>query len=347
MPHYTHGGDVWNYGDILDFSANLHPLGMPPRVLEAAQAAVAAAVHYPDPLCRTLRDAIALRDGVKADDVICSNGAAELIFRLCFALQPQKALVTAPAFSEYETALHLCKCAVDHYPLMADRQFNLDAGILDAIHPALDVLFLCHPNNPTGRLIEPGLLAKITARCRETDTRLIVDECFMELTDGYSLTGAVAANPHLFLLRAFTKTYAIPGLRLGYGLCADRILLEQLYCLGQPWTVSNVAQAAGIAACACPDWVEQGRELLRQERPRLTAALRNLGFTVWESHANYVLFCAPGQMNLRERLLKKGVLIRACGNFHGLSPDFYRVCVRKAQDNDILIQALQEEQKRL
>lgn len=339
---YTHGGDVWGRENILDFSVNLHPLGMPPAVAEAARSAVAESVRYPDPLCRELRGAIALRDGVAEEYVICANGAAELIYRLCFVLHPKRALVTAPAFTEYEKALELCGCATDVYYLPEDRQFDLDGGILDAITPGLDILFLCNPNNPTGRLIEPDLLASIAARCGEAGTRLVLDECFIELADGNTLSGAVAGNPQLFLLRAFTKTYAIPGLRLGYGLCADGPLLERLYAAGQPWPVSNVAQSAGIAACGCPGWPGLGRELLRRERPRLTAALRGLGLTVWEGGANYLLFRAPGEENLREKLLGKNVLIRSCGNFRGLSPEYYRVCVRDAQDNEILIQSLRE-----
>ncbi len=342
MPQYTHGGDVWSRGDVLDFSVNLHPMGMPAAVAEAARAAVAESTRYPDPMCRELRTAIALRDGVGEGHVICSNGAAELIYRLCLALRPRRALVTAPTFTEYEKALDLCGCVTDVYYLPPDRLFDLDEGILDAITPEVDILFLCNPNNPTGRLIAPALLSRIADRCVETETRLVLDECFIELTDGHSLSGAVEKNPQLFLLRAFTKTYAIPGLRLGYGLCADEPLLERLYEAGQPWTVSNVAQSAGIVACVCTGWPEMGREHLRRERPRLTAALRNLGLTVWESGANYLLFRAPGVIDLRERMLEKNILIRACGNFRGLSPEHYRVCVRNAQDDDILIQSLRE-----
>lgn len=338
MPKYTHGGDVWGRETALDFSANLHPLGMPPEVAAAAREAVAGADHYPDPYCTALRTAIAARDGVEPDEVICGAGAGDLIFRLCLALRPRRALVTAPAFSEYERGLTLAGCETERYPLRPENGFDLDEGILDAIGGGLDALFLCSPNNPTGRLIDPALLEQIAVRCRETGTRLIVDECFIELTDGKPLK----LEGDLFLLRAFTKTYAIPGLRLGYGLCADGALLERLYEAAQPWTVSNVAQAAGLAACACPDWPVRGRELLRTERPRLAGGLRGLGLTVWDGAANYLLFRAPGRAGLREELLKRGILIRSCGNFEGLSGDDYRVCVRTGEDNSRLLQALRE-----
>lgn len=338
MPNYTHGGDIWGRGPVLDFSANLHPLGMPSVVAEAARAAVEASNQYPDPHCTALREALAVRDGADPDDIICGAGAGDLIFRLSLALRPGRAVVTAPAFSEYEHGLTLTGCAVTRYYLHAEQNFDLDEGILTAIRPGLDVVFLCNPNNPTGRLISPDLLEAITEKCRSQGTLLIVDECFIELTGAAPLRPAAGR----FLLRAFTKTYAIPGLRLGYGICPDRGLLERLYDAAQPWTVSNVAQAAGLAACRCADWPERGRELLKRERPRLAEGLRELGLTVWDGAANYLLFRAPGQSGLREKLLDRGILIRSCGNFAGLTPDDYRVCVRTAEDNQQLLRTLRE-----
>lgn len=342
MPSYTHGGDVWTHPDILDFSANLHPLGMPPEVAEAAREAVACAIHYPDPMCRELRQAIARRDGVRPEQVICAAGAAELIFRLCQTLGPRQAMVTAPTFSEYEQALALTGCTVKYFPLSEKQGFDLDDAILEAIGPGLELLFLCTPNNPTGRLIAPELLERVAARCAGTGTRLVLDECFLELAGGRPMTYLLEKYPNLFLLRAFTKTFAIPGLRLGYGLSADRALLEGLYAGGQPWGVSTVAQAAGLAACACADWPEKGREALARERPRLLKGLRNLGLTVWEGQANYLLFRAEGVLDLKERMLERGVLLRSCANYRGLGPDYYRVCVRLGPENDILLQRLKE-----
>ncbi len=338
MPAYTHGGDVWGRGRVLDFSANLHPLGMPPEVARAARDAVAEAVCYPDPYCADLRRAIAARDGVEAEQIICGAGAADLIFRLCLALRPKRALVTGPAFSEYEQGLRLSGCQIERYVLGPETQFDLDEGICEAIVPGLEVLFLCSPNNPTGRLIDLALLREVAERCRETGTWLILDQCFFELTDSVPLE----LLERVFLLRAFTKTYAMPGLRLGYGLCTDGDLIERLYGAAQPWTVSNVAQAAGLAACARRDWPEKGREVLRRERPRLSTMLRALGLTVFEGAANYLLFQAPGVKDLRDRALTKGVLLRSCADYQGLGPDYYRVCVRTGAENEVLIEALRE-----
>lgn len=341
MPNYSHGGDVWNHPAALDFSANLHPLGMPPAVAEAVRASAAAAVNYPDPFCTALRQAIAGALDLDPSEVICGAGAADLIYRLCLSLRPRHALVTAPTFSEYAEALRMVDCTVRQFPLREENCFDLTEDFLDALTPDLDMVFLCTPNNPTGRCIPLPLLAAAADRCEAIGAHFVLDECFIRLTDCPSALELLRDHPRLFLLRAFTKTYAIPGLRLGYGLCADTELLSALYSAGPPWAVSNVAQAAGLAACGCADWAERGRAVLRAERPRLTAALRALGLTVWEGEANYLLFRA-GCTDLRERLLTKNILIRSCAGYAGLGPDFYRVCVRTGPENEKLLQALEE-----
>lgn len=346
MPHYTHGGDIWDKErDVLDFSANLNPLGAPDEVLAAAERAVREELcRYPDGLCTDLRRAIAAREGVTAGQVVCGSGGADLIFRLCQALRPRRALVPAPAFSEYAAALEAVGCEVVRHALDSEQNFDLDEDVLDAVTEDMDLVFVCTPNNPTGRLVPPALLEQLAARCRDVGAVLAVDECFMGLSDKpeWALTPLLAQYENLFLVRAFTKCYAIPGVRLGYGLCGNAALLERLYAVGQPWSVSAPAQAAGLAACGLPGWPEKGRAVIAAARPRLQAGLEALGLRVWPGQANYLLFRAEGVCDLKERLLTQGVLIRACANYPGLGPDYYRVCVKRAEDNGRLLAALRE-----
>ena len=349
MLPYTHGGDVLTAqarygGPVLDCSANLTPLGMPPQVGEAAAAAAAQAAPYPDPLCRALRAAIAAHDGVAPEQVLCGSGAAELIFRLAYALKPRRALVTAPTFSEYEGALSAAGCAVARHLLRRERDFDVDEGILEAIGPDTELVFLCTPNNPTGRLISRDLLLRIAEKCRDLGAVLAVDECFLPLScGGPGLAPWLVEYPNLLLLRAFTKSYAMAGLRLGYALCADTALLERMSAGGPPWSVSTPAQAAGLAALTqCPDWPEKARAFLEGERPALAEGLSALGLDVVPGQANYLLFRAAGVADLKERMLTQGVLIRSCANYHGLGEDWYRVCVGQAEQNRRLLAALSE-----
>lgn len=346
----THGGDLVGAreqfaGEILDFSANLNPLGMPEPVRRAAERAVGESVHYPDPLCRALRRAIARRDGVEPDWVLCGNGAADLIFRLAFARPGIRALVTAPAFSEYEQALRAAGDRVRRFALSPDNEFDLTDTFLEELTEEVDLVFLCTPNNPTGRAVEPGLMGRILERCAEEKILLAVDECFLELSDaaeGGGLAALAGRYPNLLLLRAFTKSYAVPGLRLGYCICSDTGLLEHLGLCAQSWGVSAPAQAAGLAALGEPDWPRRARALIREERSWLEGQLAEMPVKVFHSTANYILFQAPGVMDLRERLLERGILIRACGNYPGLSGDYYRVAVRTHEENGALMAALRE-----
>ena len=351
MLPYTHGGDVLTArarcgGPVLDCSANLNPLGMPPQVGEAAARAAAQAAPYPDPLCRELRAAIAAHDGVAPERVLCGSGAAELIFRLAFALRPRRALVTAPTFSEYEGALSAAGCAVTCHLLRRERNFDVDEGLLEAVGPDVELVFLCTPNNPTGRLIDQGLLLRIAEKCRGLGAVLAVDECFLPLScGGPGLAPWLANHPHLVLLRAFTKSYAMAGLRLGYCLTANQSLREALGKFAQPWSVSTPAQAAGVAALTCcPHWPAEGRRLVENSRPGLAAGLTAAGCAVIPGQANYLLFRLPGVADLKEKLLERGVLIRSCANYYGLGPDWYRVCVRGEEENRRLLAALSEVQ---
>ncbi len=348
MAEYTHGGDIRTAQaqagrEVLDFSANLNPLGMPEGVRRAAEAAVAGAVHYPDPFCRELTAAIAAHDGVEESQILCGNGAADLIFRLAVSERPRLGLVTAPTFSEYAQALRAVGCPTAHHVLLRERDFDLGADYLEALTPEVDVAFLCTPNNPTGRCADPALLRAILDKSRALGLRLVVDECFLELsTGGAGLAPLLGAYPNLVLLRAFTKSYAIPGLRLGYCLTADAALLDRLGRSAQPWSVSAPAQAAGVAALKEPDFPVRAREIIAREREFLQNALATLGAEVTPSQSNYILFRFPGRTDLREELLRRGVLIRSCANYQGLGPDDFRIAVRLREENLLLLAALKE-----
>lgn len=350
MKEYTHGGDivgareVWK-GELLDFSANLNPLGMPEAVRKAAEEAVGEAIHYPDPLCRALCAAIARRDNVTPEQILCGNGAADLVFRLAFSQRPRRVLVTAPTFSEYQDAVQAAGGEVVYHRLAPENHFDLTGAVLDDLNDELDMAFFCTPNNPTGRLIHRDLMLRILERCREKNIRVVVDECFLSLADpgeGAGLAGTLKDFPNLLLLRAFTKSYAMPGLRLGYCLSADTALLDGLSRCAQPWSVSGPAQAAGLAALAEPEYPARARQLIAVERAWLTDALREVGLQVFPSQVNYILFWAPGVDDLKERLLAHGVLIRSCANYVGLGSDYYRVAVRPHRENEGLIRAMRE-----
>lgn len=343
---HEHGGDVEafaaRYGrPPLDFSVNTNPLGMPPGAEAAAAAALREAAAYPDPHCRALRGALAAHEGVPAGHILCGNGAADLIYRLVQAVRPRRALLTAPAFAEYERALETVGCAVDIHPLAAENDFVVQPAILGQITPDIDILFLCEPANPTGQTTPRPLLEEVAARCAQTGTLLVMDECFNGFLDDPATHTLLAAMKNLFILRAFTKFYAMAGLRLGYGICADEELLERMARAGQPWPVSGIAQAAGVAALEDEDYPHKTRALVRKERDWLAAELGCLGCRVYGSRANFVFFQSP-RADLWQQLAQRGILIRDCANYRGLAPGYYRAGLRLREDNEKLVDAVRE-----
>lgn len=344
-----HGGDTRGFFDHygvtpLDFSANSNPLGVPCGVKRAICEAAENADRYPDPLCRELRVAISKSENIDPARIFCANGAAEIIYRLVLAQKPKRALVMSPTFAEYELALSSSGCEVMHHLLICENDFELTESILRKLCDDIDMVFLCNPNNPTGKTINTELMKAILRRCSEHDIFLIVDECFLGFTDKserLSLTGMLSKYPKLIILKAFTKLYGMAGVRLGYCLCSDAVLLQRLYGAGQPWSVSTLAQQAGIAALSEHDYVMKSRALITEERKRVSKALVGLGCRVTIGEANYILFFSL-LPRLGERLCEKGVLLRDCSNYVGLSEGYYRAAVRTQTENDRLILAINE-----
>lgn len=344
----VHGGDWAGYRaefgcDALDFSANVSPLGLPAGVAAAITNALPTADRYPDPLCRELRAALAGAEGVPADWILCGNGAADLIFRLALAVRPRRALLPAPTFAEYEAALQTVGCAVQRVFLREENEFAVTEEFIDAVTPETDIVFLCQPNNPTGQVTPPALVERLVRRCAECGAVLVVDECFLDFLpdrDAWTAKQFLRDAPHLIILKAFTKLYAMAGVRLGYALCGDAALLEKMRGAGQPWAVSSLAQAAGLAALQETAYAGAVRALIAEQRPRMAAGLRALGLRVMDGQANYLLFRATPDFG--EKLRRRGAVVRSCANYPGLDAAWYRTAVRTAQENTRLLQIMGE-----
>ena len=343
MAKHKHGGDVYSQKYIADYSANINPLGPPPGVLKAVQESAGRIANYPDVEHRELKKTLANKTGTEPEQLIFGNGAAELIFALALGLKPKKALLAAPGFAEYEEALLAAGCQVEYYLLRGDKDFVIQADYLEYISSDVDMLFLCNPNNPTGSLTDRKLLLQIAEKCTQCRVTMVVDECFNGFLDEpreYTLKDWTGRYPSLFLLNAFTKIYAMPGLRLGYGICSDPQVLEKMRRVMQPWSVSLPAQRAGVAALSEDVYVQTARALISEEKQYLTGELKNMGCSVWRPAANYIFFKGP--LGLAEACQRKGYLIRDCGNYRNLCAGYYRIAVRTREENAAFAAALRE-----
>lgn len=337
-----HGGDIYGEEVLLDFSANTNPFGTPQGVLDAVRSALPEMHRYPDPYCRKLTQAISDFAGVPKEYILCGNGAAELIYAYCEAVHPRLAVEMAPTFSEYALGLNRVGCQMERYSLRQEDEFEPGEDFLEFLEKtAPEAVFLCNPNNPTGKVMDPTLLERVLLFSRERNIRLFLDECFLDLSDsGESLKEFLADNPQLFLLKAFTKSYGMAGIRLGYGLSSDADLLTQMSKAVQPWNVSSLAQAAGAAALGEQAFLQKTKALVSIERKWLKRQLEGFGFWVCPSSVNFLLFQGPE--NLHALLRQKKIAIRSCANFQGLGPGWYRIAVRRQEENEELIRAIRE-----
>lgn len=338
MQIQEHGGDIYSASYRLDYSVSVNPLGTPHSVRHAVIRSTGVLEQYPDRSCRDLRRKLSDRLRLPAHWITCGNGAAELIFAAALARRPQTALLICPGFSEYEKALRASGCEdIRFYLCTRGNGFRVGEDVLEQITEEIDMMFLCNPGNPTGIMIPRDLMVRILKRCREKEVLLVLDECFLELTaqpGEHTMMGYVADNPDLLVLRSFTKTYAMPGVRLGFCVTSNKNLTDRIRDSIQPWPVSIPAQMAGEAALEETEYLQESRALIRKELQYMRQTFERIGINCYDSEVNFLFF--EGPENLLEQCAKKGILIRDCRSYRGLGPGYYRVAVHTRRDNEEL-----------
>ena len=380
MDRFEHGGNIYAHEGVLDYSANLNPLGMPDSVKQALAQSLDSLSVYPDPHSHALIRAIAQFEGVDDAWVLPTAGATDAITRVCLAVKPTHGLhglVCAPSYSGYEQALEQAGAQISRHTLREEENFQVTTRILDDIDHGIDLIFLANPNNPTGALIDRDVLIGVLDAAQRCDALVVLDECFIDLTPQAGSNTLLASYDNLLIVKTFTKTFALAGVRAGYALCSHANLLGRMNAFGQPWAVSTPAQVAGIAALQERDYIELAKKLVAHERKRLVDALQNWGMQVVPGCANYIMFKDPEDRvspsgktaepspdgttepspggtaepspseaaepsPLYDALLERGILIRRCANFHGLVGSWYRIAVRAPEENTRFLVVLQE-----
>ncbi len=351
MKKDSHGGNIYKKAkdlgikeeDILDFSANISPLGLPEHIKQAMIDSIDGTINYPDPECSKLREKIAEQDGVKPGWISCGNGGADLLYRIAFGLKPKKALLAVPAFVEYEEALTAAGTQLTYYNMAEDLTVRED--YLRRITEDIDLLVLCNPNNPTGLLTQREFIREVIERAARVNAVLLLDECFLEICareDEYTLRPWVSEYDNLIILKSFTKLYAIPGVRLGYIISGNEKIIERVNRAGQAWSVSHIAQCAGVAALENRDYKQKVIQTVQEELAFMKEQLGRLPIHLYDGNVNYLFFRTPGITDLDKRLEKKGIMIRNCSNYVNLGNDYWRVAVRCHEDNERLLEAMRE-----
>jgi threonine-phosphate decarboxylase len=354
----VHGGEVWEAAnklglseeEILDFSSSVNPLGPSKKALEAIKANLTRISSYPDSNSTALRNAIANRfEGISVDNVVAGNGSTELIYLFVetFMRKGDIALIPAPTFGEYERAVRKMGEEPKHVQPNQDFRFTPDSFEQDL--KGAKIVFFCNPNNPTSALMPTEQLTGIVERALEENAFVFLDEDFLEFVDGeerLSLIGRISRYPNLFVLRSFTKIFGLTGLRIGYGVASEEII-EILLNAKIPWNVNCLAQAAATAALEDKEHLKRTRELVRGEKAFLMRELMQIkAFKVFPADANFFFMdvrqsgCTAAQ--LKEKMLRYGILIRDCTSFRGLDEYYVRVAVKTRGENERLLEAFRK-----
>lgn len=363
MANFGHGGNLkeiqrnfnLEHVDIIDFSANINPIGVSKNVVNSIFNGIYEIEAYPDITYFELKQVISefenkkntnlgrvnnffvksCRCHIEKNDIILGNGAAEVLFNLVRAINPKEALIMAPTFSEYEEALRSVDCNVHIYNLKEENNFNINEEILDCINNNLDIIFICNPNNPTGAITQKDILEKILIKSYENEVKVIIDESFLDfLYEDMSMVEYLEEYKNLIIVKSLTKVYALPGLRIGYGLCKDKILNDKIEKSSPAWNINILAEIATKTALKDEEYIKKSLKFIHNEKKYLYNELVKIKkIKVYNPSVNFILFRINVNMDLKKELLERGILIRDCSNYRNLNQGFYRIAVRTHDEN--------------
>ena len=348
-----HGGNIHEFSkkhkmaidDILDFSANINPLGMSKQVSKKLDEALLQALHYPDPDYRDLMKAVSDLEGLYEDHIVLGSGGIECIFLLAEHLKLKNIKIQGPTFVEYERAFSKYGSMV-LYDLLNHHDFLTDMDrFIEDISPDIDGILLCNPNNPTGILIDKQALLKLLDYAKQENIYLIIDEAFIDFVDKpheTSMVDWINSYDNLVVIKSLTKFYGIPGLRLGYLLSGDKKLVLDIKSTRMPWAINSMAASLGLASLSDQSYIEETRHYILNERKVFIDELNKFTkLKVFPSQGNYIFFYTKC-FDLDEQLKDFGIMIRNCSNYVGLDKGYFRVAIKKNHENQALIHALKE-----
>ena len=329
--------------DIIDFSVNINPLGVPFLLKEKLRKSIENLESYPEIDGRSGISILSNQLDVSADNIILGNGATELIYLFARTFKAKKVLIVEPTFTEYERAFALADSQIHHFETSRDENFKVNIqSLIEAIDSKRPgVLVMCNPNNPTGTFTRKKELVPLLDILKYTNTKLFIDESFIDFTSQESYVELIDEYD-IFLLRSMTKIYSIPGLRLGFGL-ANGETIKQLNNNKEPWTINSLALDSIEVLLKDKFYKDQTNMWYSNEKERFKRALREISsIKVYESEANFFL-CRLNNLDanhLRDYLIKKGIYIRTCEDFYGLDSSFIRLAVRTREENMKLVTEL-------
>lgn len=352
-----HGGELdkisrkynINRDKIIDFSANINPMGISEAVKQSIVSNVEKISTYPDIEYYDLKKSISAYVGININSIIQGNGATDIISSFIRAIKPKSSLIISPAYSEYEKEIIKTGGACSYFTLKEEEDFILDEKKLINIIDEYDFLVMCNPNNPTGMAVSNTTIEFITQHCLKRNILVMIDETYIEFCDEskYSSVLLTEKYDNLFIVRGTSKFFACPGLRLGYGITSNYEILRKINSVREPWNVNILSAIAGEVMFGDVEYINNSKNHIEQERLRFInelSKIENLKF--YYPSANFILIkILEGIINsksLFEKLILKGLLIRDCSTYDFLGDKFFRCCFLNKNDNNLLISEIKE-----
>ena len=341
-----HGGKIPSKNSdqkIIDFSSNITPLGIPSSVKSIIKKNFDKIGFYPDPNSEQITLNLEKYTHLPKSNIIVGNGAIEILYNFCYAFlsKTTKVLIHIPTSQEYETAVKLNDCKISYFKSI-NLSKDLDSFILQI--PKNGCIFLCNPNNPTGELLTKKELLSIIIKAKKLKTLVFIDECFIELVPDYdeSVISYVKKYDNLFILRSLTKSFGLPGIRIGYA-CGSKEIIKILQKIKIPWSVNSIAQDAANEVIKNKSHITKSNFIIKKELKYLNKLISSIdGFECIPSSTNFILIKTKyNSTYLQKKLLKNKILIRDCKNFRGLNEHYFRIAVKSHRDNVKLVAALE------
>lgn len=350
MANFGHGGNAKeisrknniDYEKIIDFSANINPLGISEKVKKSIIDNINVIEKYPDINYFELKNEISRFEKIRSEDIFLGNGAAEVLFNIIRAVNPKKTLIMAPTFSEYEEAVESIGKEVELYYLKEENEFKIQNDIMERLDKNIELIIICNPNNPTGVLTKSDFIIELVKRAKKNNTKVLVDESFLDfIKEEYSVVKYTDIYDNLIIMKSLTKFFALPGLRIGYGICSNAQLNKKIELNTPAWNINSMAEEA--AKCALEDkiYIDETIIYIDNEREYLYSELLKFNsIKVFKPCANFIFFKLKDKIDLFSEFLQYNILIRSCNNYNGIDDAYYRIAIRTHEDNVKLIKEL-------
>ncbi len=338
--------------DIINFGANVNPLGLSASVKAALASHLDILSSYPDREYTSLREVLSAYCRIPSDYILPGNGSSELISLLIDALSPKHTLILGPTYSEYSRELSFSGSTQEYYHLKEEQDFRLDADDLCTVLAKgnYDLLIICNPNNPTSSAILHDDMEKLLCFCADHGVFVMIDETYVEFAPDIEAVTAVPFTQrftNLCVLRGVSKFFAAPGMRLGYAVTGNPDFLRKMKEKQIPWSLNSAGAYAGELLFQDQDYIDRTRQLILTERGRMYDALSQLAsFKVFQPYANFLLLKILKEektaFDVFETCIKNGLMIRDCSSFQCLDGEFVRFCIMMPEDNSRLLKVLEK-----